>query len=34
VEYMYTPGTSGEISATVENPGDNSHGRQAWRQLQ
>jgi hypothetical protein len=34
VEYMYTPGTSGEISATVENPGDNSIGRQAWRHLQ
>jgi type IV pilus assembly protein PilY1 len=34
VEYKYTPGTSGDISVTVENPGANSHGRQAWRQLQ
>jgi len=34
VEYKYTPGTSGNISVTVENPGPNSHGRQAWRQLQ
>jgi type IV pilus assembly protein PilY1 len=34
VEYLYTPGTSGDISVTVENPGDNTHGRQAWRQLQ
>jgi type IV pilus assembly protein PilY1 len=34
VEYLYTPGTSGDIAVTVENPGDNAHGRQAWRQLQ
>jgi type IV pilus assembly protein PilY1 len=34
VEYMYTPGTSGDIAVIVENPGANSHGRQAWRQLQ
>jgi type IV pilus assembly protein PilY1 len=34
VEYKYTPGTSGNISVTVENPGANSYGRQAWRQLQ
>ena len=34
VEYKYTPGTSGNIAVTVENPGDNSHGRQAWRHLQ
>ena len=34
VEYMYTPGTSGDIAATVGNPGDNSIGRQAWRHLQ
>jgi type IV pilus assembly protein PilY1 len=34
VEYKYTPGTSGDISVTVENPGASSHGRQAWRQLQ
>jgi type IV pilus assembly protein PilY1 len=34
VEYKYTPGTSGNIAVIVENPGDNSHGRQAWRQLQ
>ncbi len=34
VEYKYTPGTSGHIAVTVENPGPNSAGRQAWRQLQ
>ena len=34
VEYKYTPGTSGEIAVTVENPGARSRGRQAWRQLQ
>jgi type IV pilus assembly protein PilY1 len=34
VEYKYTPGTSGDIAVTVENPGASSHGRQAWRQLQ
>jgi type IV pilus assembly protein PilY1 len=34
VEYMYTPGTSGDISVTVGNPGDDTLGRQAWRQLQ
>ena len=34
VDYMYTPGTSGDIAAIVVNPGDNSIGRQAWRHLQ
>ena len=34
VEYKYTPGTSGDISVIVENPGPRSIGRQAWRQLQ
>jgi type IV pilus assembly protein PilY1 len=34
VEYLYTPGTSGDIAVTVENPGANTRGRQAWRQLQ
>jgi type IV pilus assembly protein PilY1 len=34
VEYKYTPGTSGDISVTVENPGPNSSGRQSWRHLQ
>jgi len=31
-EYKYSPGTSGSISVTVENPGLNSNGRQSWRQ--
>ena len=31
-EYKYSPGTSGNISVTVENPGVNSYGRQSWRQ--
>ena len=34
VEYKYTPGTSGEIAVIVENPGTDSAGRKAWRQLQ
>ena len=34
VEYKYTPGTSGEIAVIVENPGTESAGRKAWRQLQ
>ena len=34
VEYKYTPGTSGNIAVTVENPGANNIGRQSWRQLQ
>lgn len=34
VEYKYTPGTSGNIAVTVENPGATSSGRQAWHQLQ
>ena len=34
VEYKYTPGTSGNIAVIVENPGSNSIGREAWRQLQ
>lgn len=32
-EYKYTPGTSGNISLTIENPGVNSYGRQSWRQI-
>lgn len=32
-EYKYSPGTSGNISVTVENPGVNSYGRQSWRQI-
>ncbi|HEY4365982.1 MAG TPA: PilC/PilY family type IV pilus protein [Steroidobacteraceae bacterium] len=31
-EYKYSPGTTGEISVTIENPGVNSYGRQSWRQ--
>jgi type IV pilus assembly protein PilY1 len=34
VEYMYTPGTSGEIAVIVGNPGASTSGREAWRQLQ
>ena len=34
VEYKYIPGTSGEIAVIVENPGTDSSGRKAWRQLQ
>ena len=33
VEYKYTPGTSGGIQKTVENPGPTINGRQSWRQL-
>jgi type IV pilus assembly protein PilY1 len=32
-EYKYTPGTSGDIQMTVENPGANALGRQSWRQI-
>ena len=32
-EYKYTPGTSGVIQVTVENPGANATGRQSWRQI-
>lgn len=32
-EYKYTPGTTGDIQMTVENPGANAMGRQSWRQL-
>jgi type IV pilus assembly protein PilY1 len=32
-EYKYTPGTTGEIQMTVENPGANAMGRQSWRQV-
>jgi type IV pilus assembly protein PilY1 len=32
-EYKYTPGTTGEIQVTVENPGANATGRQSWRQI-
>lgn len=33
VEYKYTPGTSGEVEVTVENPGPSGAGRQSWRQI-
>lgn len=33
VQYKYTPGTSGNIQMTVENPGEGGHGRQSWRQI-
>ena len=32
-EYKYTPGTTGNIQVTVENPGANATGRQSWRQI-
>ncbi|MEX2049861.1 MAG: PilC/PilY family type IV pilus protein, partial [Steroidobacteraceae bacterium] len=32
-EYKYTPGTTGNIQVTVENPGVNATGRQSWRQI-
>lgn len=32
-EYKYTPGTTGNIQVTVENPGANATGRQSWRQV-
>ena len=32
-EYKYTPGTTGNIQVTVENPGANMTGRQSWRQI-
>ena len=32
-EYKYTPGTSGNIQMTIENPGANALGRQSWRQV-
>jgi len=32
-EYKYTPGTSGDIQMTVENPGAGAIGRQSWRQI-
>ncbi len=32
-EYKYTPGTTGEIQVTVENPGESATGRQSWRQI-
>lgn len=32
-EYKYTPGTTGSIQMTVENPGANAQGRQSWRQI-
>jgi type IV pilus assembly protein PilY1 len=32
-EYKYTPGTTGNIQVTVENPGINATGRQSWRQI-
>jgi len=32
-EYKYTPGTTGDIQTTTENPGPGSSGRQSWREL-
>jgi type IV pilus assembly protein PilY1 len=32
-EYKYSPGTTGNIEVTVENPGANTYGRQSWRQI-
>jgi type IV pilus assembly protein PilY1 len=32
-EFKYNPGTTGEISVTVENPGRGAAGRQSWRQV-
>jgi type IV pilus assembly protein PilY1 len=32
-EFKYTPGSTGEIEVTVENPGPGAQGRQSWRQL-
>ncbi len=32
-EYKYTPGTTGDVQMTVENPGANARGRQSWRQI-
>ncbi len=33
IEYKYLPGTSGGIQKVTENPGNQAHGRQSWRQL-
>jgi len=32
-EHKYLPGTSGSIQHITENPGNQAHGRQSWRQL-
>jgi type IV pilus assembly protein PilY1 len=32
-EYKYSPGTNGNISVVVENPGKGASGRQSWRQI-
>lgn len=32
-EYKYSPGTTGNVQVTVENPGANTYGRQSWRQI-
>ncbi len=32
-EYKYTPGTTGAVSVTIENPGPRASGRQSWRQI-
>ena len=32
-EYKYTPGTTGDIQTTTENPGPGASGRQSWREL-
>jgi type IV pilus assembly protein PilY1 len=34
LEYKYGSGTTGDISTTVESPGNDDRGRIAWRQLQ
>ncbi len=33
IEFKYSPGTTGNIQVTVENPGAAGFGRQSWRQL-
>lgn len=32
-EFKYSPGTNGNISVVVENPGKGAAGRQSWRQI-
>ena len=33
IEFKYSPGTTGNIQVTVENPGAAGFGRQSWRQI-
>ena len=33
LEFKYSPGTTGNIQVTVENPGPSGFGRQSWRQI-